>query len=248
MRTPLHKAASQGRRDVSVALLDAGAEVNALDAGGRSPLDTLVLSAPHSVHGDAADGKDWKGTQEALLRCGGGHSAVDLSGGCGGESARRFAKVGVEGPGASTGVPSGTGDGLNKTSASPPELLGLGSGSVDLDDMRSIDPRRLGPRQETVGDTSVETVDGRASDTATSGLGTAQRRSVVGGQPGAKGGDGGAGIPCRECRLPTVAMVRGSCCGGLLCKSCQRKLRFGRRPCRLCRDASRSASSPRQEL
>lgn len=226
MRTPLHKAASQGHRDVSVALLDAGAEVNALDAGGHSPLDTLVLSAPHSVDGDATDGKDWKGTQEALLRCGG-------------ESARRFANnVGVEGPRASTGVPSGSGDGLNTTSASPPELLSLGSGSVNLDDMRNSDPSR--PRQETVGDTSVEKIDGRVGGTATSesGPSTAQRRSVVGEQPGAKGGDGGAGIPCRECRLPTVAMVRGSCCGVLLCKTCQRKLRFGRRPCRLCRDAS----------
>lgn len=46
MKTPLHKAADQGHRDVCIALLEAGADPNASDAAGNSALDLLDLSMP----------------------------------------------------------------------------------------------------------------------------------------------------------------------------------------------------------
>lgn len=43
-------------------------------------------------------------------------------------------------------------------------------------------------------------------------------------------------IPCGECRLPKVVMVRARCCGGLVCKSCVRDMSVRRRSCRRCRE------------
>ena len=46
MKTPVHKAAGQGHRDVCIALLEAGADPNAPDAAGNSALDVLDMSSP----------------------------------------------------------------------------------------------------------------------------------------------------------------------------------------------------------
>ena len=61
MKTPLHKAASQGHRDVCIALLEAGADSNASDAAGNSPLDLLNMSLPmpsESLPGPPGKGGD----------------------------------------------------------------------------------------------------------------------------------------------------------------------------------------------
>lgn len=49
MKTPLHKAVSQGHKDVSIALLEAGADTNVIDAKGHSPLDTMLAASPYMM-------------------------------------------------------------------------------------------------------------------------------------------------------------------------------------------------------
>ncbi|CBJ30948.1 Chain A, Crystal Structure Of A Designed Full Consensus Ankyrin [Ectocarpus siliculosus] len=49
------------------------------------------------------------------------------------------------------------------------------------------------------------------------------------------GGGGGGGVPCGECLLPKVVMVRTTCCGGLICKPCARDVCARRQSCRRCR-------------
>lgn len=50
-----------------------------------------------------------------------------------------------------------------------------------------------------------------------------------------EGGGEEAGMPCGECRFPKVVMVRASCCGSLVCKSCARDMSARRHCCRKCR-------------
>ena len=43
-RTPLHRAAYQGLRDIAPVLVEHGAELGALDDDGRTPLDIATVS------------------------------------------------------------------------------------------------------------------------------------------------------------------------------------------------------------
>lgn len=101
MRTPLHKAADQGHREVSIALMGTGADPNTHDASGASPLDVVMTSATRGMYTSSARsskgsegrgehsptsnlavalgsnlgaGRDWGGVQIALEQHGGRRS------------------------------------------------------------------------------------------------------------------------------------------------------------------------------
>lgn len=66
--------------------------------------------------------------------------------------------------------------------------------------------------------------NGRISSSRTegAGMGAGGEREIV-------------GIPCTECLLPKVVMVRALCCRGLICKPCVRGINLRRQSCRRCR-------------
>lgn len=227
MRTPLHKAAAQGHRDVCVALMEAGADPNACDAAGNSALDVLSLSAPNlsdtegvssprnkSSGGGGGTGacsivvlssgedKDWGGVREALVRYGG---------------CRNLGKA--------IGSGNGGGGGGGDSSAhrnSGPNNSGEREGAAALaQDRAPPAPNRV---DAIVTPASASSTAQQPVDTPRSEL----RSSST-----------SAGVPCGECLLPKVVMVRASCCGGLLCKSCVRDICARRHHCRRCRDSAR---------
>lgn len=300
MKTPLHKAAGQGHRDVCIALLEAGADPNASDAAGNSPLDLLNdMSVPvpsdslpgmplekigddgrnsdgvggntgrgKSDKSDAActrvvvlsggeEGRDWDGVREALERYGGRRLRFDPltlgsvnSGGHGGSGDSGTASS-VRCSGASDGVVGDT-TALENVGASQPAISHYSSsmeaGGAGLSVGRPTDP--TSPRQSTCkqGDPNADDVIAAGGEHATpqpaGNLETVAGENgggvLVEGVPAASafpaGGEGGAnaGIPCGECRLPKVVMVRAACCGALLCKPCVRHLSARRRGCRRC--------------
>lgn len=80
-----------------------------------------------------------------------------------------------------------------------------------------------------VGETGVATAPEYAVDRGTIRSSGDSQGSAAGGMPGDS-----MGVPCGECRLPKVVMVRASCCGGLICKSCVRNINLRRELCRRC--------------
>lgn len=268
LRTPLHKAASQGHREVCVALMEAGADPNACDAAGNSALDVLCLSAPilpdavpaPSPHNEGSSGaaggggseacsivvlssgagKDWGGVREALERHGGRrHMHARVAG---------LGNVGSGGGGdhhseASSGCidPGARSSGREKESASvlsvEPVVQTAGAelgvrepeGAALPGQERSCTKNRSGvdaaaelastPSQGQLGAVSVAVTEGVVLERAVDKT----PRS------------GGGGVPCGECLLPKVVMVRTTCCGGLICKPCARGICARRQSCRRCR-------------
>lgn len=236
MKTPLHKAAAQGHRDVCVALMEAGADPNACDAAGNSALDVLSLSAPslsaEGVSGprnkDSGGGggtteacsivvlssggeeKDWGGVREALVRYGG------------------CRKLG-EAIGSGNGGGGGGGEGGRDSGAYSNSGASSSSGGREAAAAAALEQERAPPAPNRAG--------AIATPASASSKGQQQQQQLVD-TPRSEHGSSStsAGIPCSECLLPKVVMVRASCCGGLLCKPCVRDICARRHSCRRCRD------------
>lgn len=313
MKTPLHKAAGQGHRDVCIALLEAGADANASDAAGNSPLDLLDMSLPMSsasmpgppgkggggnrdsggVDGGIGSGRsnesdntcsvvvlsnggdrDWGGVREALERYGGrrlrfdpvapGSAGGDDDGGDdatsgghggngdGGDSARGTAGSARCCPSASDCVSGGTAiqGNVDASRSVVARSSSMDAGSAALSSGRPADPTSKGLsgcKKEQPNADDIVTAGGAHATPQPAGnletvAGESGRGGLVEGVPAVDstfspaGGEGGtsAGIPCGECRLPKVVMVRAACCGALLCKPCVRHLSARRRGCRRC--------------
>lgn len=82
----------------------------------------------------------------------------------------------------------------------------------------------------SVGKTGTATAPDNDVEKGTTSSSGTSRASAAGGMPGTS-----IGVPCGECRLPKVVMVRASCCGGLICKPCVRSINLRRESCRRCR-------------
>lgn len=260
MKTPLHKAAAQGHRDVCVALLEAGADPNACDAAGNSAVDVLSLSAPtlfdaefvssprnrgsNSAGGGGTEAcstvilssgeeKDWGGVREALERYGGRRKvgkAIGIANGDGGDSCATGRNPGSGSSGRREGAaaleqesapePSPTPLAWKKAHGAPDVCVEGSEGTTARQTRRlstEVDPRKPSEVGATAAPASASS-KGQLVDTPHSEHG------------------GSAGIPCGECLLPKVVLVRASCCRGLLCKPCLRDISARRHNCRRCRD------------
>lgn len=313
MKTPLHKAATEGHRDVCIALLEHGADPNACDAAGNSVLDVLSLALPSAWEelsgvqrgrrGGGADGvigeqgkgdcsvvgflkgeeKDWRGLCEALERYGGrrrldrGHGLGNSGAGDGdGAEGPRRSDVPSAGGARKCGVTGGVDcEKVRAKGIDTPLLSREATASremVNVADLAAEESEGALTRQAS-GDTEADTVVGRVDvDAACAAVASAgdesgdvpsvvararaecqhdrvaARKNSAGVMLGgtsvdhpitwAADGSESAGIPCGECRLPTVVMVRSACCRGLLCKPCLRDVTVRRIKCRRCRDSS----------
>lgn len=242
MKTPLHKAASQGHRDVCIALMEAGADPNACDVSGNTALDVLYLSSseyllspsiplklsPESIEkrrGDgttaAEDDRRVKINRSGDTRYTGGWygEAVDWNGArdalerFGGGRQRTFCR-------ASVGGSSGGGGDRSKDTRLP----AVASAAV-IPSEGDIPDFQLRGDHQNYGGVIQKTSKG------------SKEKEVMPHVRAAGDGNGGAGIPCGECRLSKVVMVRSICCGSLVCKPCMRELSARRKSCRRCRDS-----------
>lgn len=302
MKTPLHKAVDQGHEDVSIALLEAGANPNACDAAGNSPMDIVVLSSPPAASGSSdiqrtdsarlgagasdscdvshtgqercgfsvqANEKDWSRLREVLerygARCCRDSSSKDSSGGFNG-SVDVAQVAGVSGE--------------HESWRQPVQTRSSNNGADDLDENKAkysiivdalssrttvfVDPKTESgccPSDAGAGDNdfpaevarkkknNILAIDQSADVTPATlplkhqtdafthdGDGAGRGPIDTAQSEAGEGGSGGSvGVPCGECRLPKVVMVRASCCGGLLCKHCIRDISIRRCKCRRCR-------------
>ncbi|CAM9988610.1 unnamed protein product [Ectocarpus sp. 8 AP-2014] len=208
----------------------------AAGGGGSEACSIVVLSS--------GAGKDWGGVREALERHGGRrrmHARVEglgNAGSGGGGDHQGEAGSGCIDPGARS-------NGCEKESASvlsaepvvqaagaelgvrEPEVAALPGQHTSCTNKRSgIDAAAelaSTPSQGQLGVVSVAGTEGVVLERA------------VGKSPRSGGGGGGGGVPCGECLLPKVVMVRTTCCGGLICKPCARDICARRQSCRRCR-------------
>lgn len=249
MRTPLHKAAGQGHREVCVALLEAGADPNSRDAAGKSALDVLDDAAPASSTTESESGggggggaeacsivvlssgaeRDWEGTREALERFGGQRKDKEAAAGRGDAGGDRAgccedADGGGAGPVVAAPLPSPV---VSSPSASK-QVLGADAGTRGCEEtLAGAGAMRTSSRESGGKSRAVIAV-------------AAPAPGALKGQPKDGTSASAVGIPCGECNLPKVVMVRASCCGGLLCKTCSWEICARRDDCRRCRDASGS--------
>ena len=265
MKTPLHKAAGQGHRDVCVALMEAGADPNTRDAAGNSALDVLDQSSPvlsnaallsTSDKGGGGGGaeecstvvlsrggkQDWGGVREALERYGGyrnirgdtdarddGGHTCDGGDGDGVVSARGN-PCASSGGGLEEAGPEQESVGVLPPIASAPREAVVAHAGVGVEG--SDEPLAEPTSNTLAGDTASEVGDALAAPAPVSSQG--ELASTPRSDPGSMR----AGIPCGECLLPKMVMVRASCCGGLVCKPCVRDMCARRHSCRRCRDSS----------
>lgn len=188
---------------------------------------------------------------------GGGHDGVDTttSGGHGGigegDSAHGSAGSARCCSGASDGVSGGAiiQDNVGASRSVIARSLSMEASSASVSGGRRADSTSAGPSGCKGGDPQAEGTSSASGTHATpqpagkletvageSGRGglveevpAVRRFSPAGGE-----GNASAGVPCGECRLPKVVMVRAACCGALLCKPCVRHLSARRRGCRKC--------------
>lgn len=241
MKTPLHKAAGQGHRDVCIALMEAGADPNTRDAAGNTVLDVLDLASPtlsnaalllapqnkgggteacSTVVLSSGEDQDWSGAREALERYGGCGCH-----GCDGDGSSACGSPSTSSGGLEQAGPEQESARVPPAVASAPKVaVGTGAGvgvGVEEFEEASAEPTICCTRaRDTPSEVSSK---GHLADTPRSDRGSDSM---------------GAGIPCCECLLPNMVMVRASCCGGLLCKPCVRKICARRHSCRRCRDAT----------
>lgn len=255
MRTPLHKAASQGHREVCVALMGAGADPNACDAAGNSALDVLSVSAPilpdaapvpssHSEGSGAAGdgggseacsivvlsssgaGKDWGGVREALERYGGRRMRARVEG---------SGNVGGSGGGNHEDEASGREKGRASVLAADSVVqaagaeLGVWESEGALPGQERTCPKRSGV--DAAAELASTPLEGQVGAVSLAGTKGVVLERAVGSTPRSEGG----GVPCGECLLPKVVMVRTTCCGGLICKPCARDICARLQSCRRCR-------------
>lgn len=209
----------------------------------------------------SGEGKDWGGVREALERYGGrrlrfdpvapgsagdGHDGVDtkIGGGQGGHgkghSAHGSAGSARCCSGASDGVSRGAiiQDNVDASQSVIARSFSMEAGGAGVSGGRPADPTSPGDGIASAGGTHATLQPAGKLKTV---AGESGRGGLVEGVPAVRmyspaGGEGGAsdGIPCGECRLPKVVMVRAACCGALLCKPCVRHLSARRRGCRRC--------------
>ena len=242
MKTPLHKAAGQGRWNVCIALLEVDADPNALDASGNTALDVLYLSCPPNTafdllpelrarvkrqsdeptdgisehHNQQGANAGWrKETSSAGL---GDGAIVDWDGAR--EALKRYGGK----HGQTTCPNAAVGAALSNSG---------GECSIDPPAVAAADVAEEGRNRSHVdlplGEDSKEDC----------GVGRTTTEAANESDAMARSDSDNAGIPCGECRLPKVVMVRSFCCGGLLCKSCARELSARRRSCRRCLHSDR---------
>lgn len=255
MKTPLHKAASQGHRDVCIALMEAGADPNACDVSGNTALDVLYLSSseyllpppmppnpsPESIEKRRGDG---------------------TTGGCG-EDDRR---VSVSERGDTSPTVGWYGEAIDRNGVRE-ALERFGGGRQRTLCRVSVGGSSGGGRDRSkyacrpaVASTAAIPFEGGVPDFQAGGDhqndgGVVQKpregskqKEVTPHVRAAGDGDGGAGIPCGECCLSKVVMVRSICCGSLVCKSCMRELSARRKSCRRCRDSDLGVNQGRLRL
>ncbi|CAM9984426.1 unnamed protein product [Ectocarpus sp. 4 AP-2014] len=203
----------------------------AAGGGGSEACSIVVLSG--------GAGKDWGGVREALERHGGRrrmHARVEglgcSSGGGDHEDAARSGSI-------DSGARS---SGREKESASvlSPEPVVQAAGG----EMSVREPEGAALQQQERSCTKKRSgVDAAAELASTPSRGQLGSVSVAGTEgvvleravEKTPRSGGGGGVPCGECLLPKVVMVRTTCCGGLICKPCARDICARRQSCRRCR-------------
>lgn len=225
--------------------MEAGADPNARDAAGNSALDVLDLSAAAlsdaAAHLSSPDGEgsgsggaeacsstvvssngreqDWNGAREALEGRGGRRKLGESEGARGDDG----------GPGSDGGdrgarVPPPPIASASEESAGAETGVGVEGSKEVLAELATCCSLKAPGRPSEVG-------------AAAAPAPASSNGRLAGGTPPSDHGSRSAGIPCGECLLPTMVMVRSSCCGGLLCKPCVWKICARRHSCRRCRES-----------